>query len=340
MNHFRAIAIIIVVAGHCYGIAVLRVSTTVEKIAVNLLAGSTDLFAFISGFLFHHVFYKKYQYQSFVLGKIKNVFIPYLLLGALPVLLFVYQKTDGRIFFLSDGSGIFRAYVVPALKYYGTGAFLTAYWYVPFIMMMFMLSPLHYLFIKSRPALQFGLTVMFCISAILIHRPVENIDILQSIIYFTPVYLIGILCSEYRNKIYGALNGMEPILLALIVSLAALQENFGYVGNYHKLAFAYGGLDILFIQKILMCLFLLISLKRFESVNNKIIHAVATTSFTVYFLHSFILWGISRAFGKYLALDSWMMFSLYVAAIVMLCVGIAKATKKAIPKYSRFLPGY
>jgi hypothetical protein len=133
---------------------------------------------------------------------------------------------------------------------------------------------------------------------------------------------------------------MEPALLALIVFLAATQANLGYVGNYHKLALVYAGLDMMFIQKTVMCLFFMLFLHRFETVNNKYIYTLAATSFTVYFLHPFILWLIKRTIGNHLAFNSWMAYTLYVAAIVILCVVIAKTAKKIMPRYSRFLLGY
>lgn len=340
INHFRGIAILMVVAGHCFGLAGLKISGSFEKVVVNLLSGGTVLFVFISGFLFHHIFYRKYQYAIFIAGKVKNILIPYILLGALPVYFYISQKKDARVFFMAQGSGFLNEYVIPAFKYYGTGSFLTAYWYVPFILATFMLSPLHFLFARTRSALQFGLIAILCVIALLIHRPVDNFNLIQSVVYFTPVYLIGIVSSLYKEKIYSTLAGKESTLLAIILLLAVLQAAMGFVGNYHKMPFVYGGLDIMFAQKISMCMFFLVYLKNFESSANPYLNALATTSFTVYFLHPIIIWVAKRGLSKYLATDSWIVFALCVISVVIFCVAIAKLMKLIIPRYSRYMVGY
>jgi peptidoglycan/LPS O-acetylase OafA/YrhL len=53
-NYFRAIAILLIVAGHSYEIAGINIYNLnfFEKLAVNLISGGTTLFVFISGFLF------------------------------------------------------------------------------------------------------------------------------------------------------------------------------------------------------------------------------------------------------------------------------------------------
>jgi len=341
VHHFRAIAILFIVAGHCFGISGLEFNSPVEKVIANLLTGGTVLFVFISGFLFHHAFYKKYQYKNFVIGKIKTVLIPYVLLGALPVFFFVFRRDGGWDgYFLPNGNGLFSEYFVPILKYYWTGSFLTAYWYVPFIITTFILSPLHFWFVKSKPSFQFGITFFLCIASLLIHRPVDNLNTLQSFIYFTPIYLIGILCSVYKNRIYFSLSGKEHILLALIIALAYLQSTLGIVGNYHKDIFEYGGFDIMFVQKIIMCLLFMVFLQRFNTINIKLIHILAATSFAIFFLHPFMLWEIKRTFGKFIAFNSWVAFSFYVMIIVVVCICIAQISKRLLPRYSRFLIGY
>ncbi len=72
---------IVIVAGHCLYYVPLIYDCWLEKVAVNLLKGGTSLFVFISGFLFHHVFYQRFTYRRFVTSKVKNLLIPYLLLG-------------------------------------------------------------------------------------------------------------------------------------------------------------------------------------------------------------------------------------------------------------------
>lgn len=346
-NHFRAVAILFIVAGHCYGVAGLHSTSFAEKFAMNIITGGTALFVFISGFLFHHVFFKKFQYVNFLSKRIKYIFTPYLFLSIVPIFLYVEKRPDvfGG-FFLPTHNDIFNEYIVPSIEYYLTGVFLSSYWYVPFILVTFMLSPLHCLFIKARMPIQIGITCLFCIISLFIHRPVDNIDVVQSVIYFTSVYLIGILCSLYKDNIYNIFNTKEYILLGLIIFFAVMQTLFGVVGNYHKSPLVYGGVDIMFIQKIIMCLFFMILLARFETFHSKMIHTLASTSFAIFFLHPFVIWWIVKGLHQYFNIDqyvvfnSWIIYIFMVAAVILLCVIIAKMVRKMIPHYSRFIIGY
>ena len=69
INHYRAIAIIIIVAAHSFTIAEIKFDAISTNIFRNLLAGGTMNFVFISGFLFHIIFYKKYRFDKFFNGK-------------------------------------------------------------------------------------------------------------------------------------------------------------------------------------------------------------------------------------------------------------------------------
>lgn len=346
-NHFRAIAIVLIVAGHSYNIAGLICSSFLERTIVNITMGGTSLFVFISGFLFHHIFYKKYQYKKFVADKLRNILIPYLVLGIFPVIYYTYYKSsmfDG--FFLPHGVGVLREYVVPMIKYFWTGGFLTTYWYVPFILITFMLSPFHFWFIKSHRLIQLVIIFCCCALSILMQRPVENLYVIQSVIYFTPVYLIGIMCSIHKEIIYDVLKGKEVMLFTIVIFLAALEAHTGVIGNYHKSAFDYGGLDLMFMQKIAMCLFFMVFLHRFETSSNQLIHVLASTSFSIFFLHPIlILWGtkiLHQYFGinQYITFNSWAIYLMFVVAITLLSIVIAKTIRMIMPKYSRLITGY
>lgn len=88
-NHFRAIAILFIIAGHSFGAVGMVFDHLYELSIRNFIAGGTSLFVFISGFLFHHVFYPKFQYKKFLIQKCYNVLLPYLILGLYPVFFYV-----------------------------------------------------------------------------------------------------------------------------------------------------------------------------------------------------------------------------------------------------------
>ncbi len=341
-NHFRAIAIVFIVAGHTFDLAGLKIEHFTEKVFANLLTGNTALFVFISGFLFHHIFYKKYDYFKFMKGKIKNVLIPYILLGALPIIILVIQvRSDWGGIFLPSGESVYDKYIIPSFKYYWTGRFLIAYWYIPFIISMFILSPFHVLYIKKPIRLKLLILFSFSIVAVFIHRPVDTLGLIQSVLYFTPYYLLGIICSMHKETIYRACSGKEIYILLSVLIFSLCQTLLG-VESYSKAPFVYDGIDINFFQKIAMCFFLMVFLKKYDSFDNKYVSTLAATSFTVFFIHPFFLYGISKVNQLYdlYPENSWLIYVVMVVSIIFSCVFIAIFTKKILPNHSRYITGF
>ena len=131
-------------------------------------------------------------------------------------------------------------------------------------------------------------------------------------------------------------------MLLGILCLATIESYLGESGNYHKAPFVFGGVDILIFQKILFCFFFMVFLHRFESYNNQYIHYLASTSFTVFFAHPFLISIISSVERKMglMPNDSWGIYLLSVIFVVSASVCIAITVKKTIPKFSRYLTGY
>ncbi len=345
VNHFRAVAILIIVAGHSHDLGRLVFDSFWEKIVENIIAGGTSLFVFISGFLFHHVFYENFNYKNFIFSKVKNILVPYTIIGAIPILwAVVFHPEIGNYYeiFRPTSSGFLYEYVIPAGKYYWTGRFENAYWYIPFIMVTFALSPIHISFIKAPLKYKSAAILVFLLISMSIHRPQHNLNVFQSVLYFLPVYFIGITSSMYKGIIYSKLSGKEiPILLG--VTLLAISEIFlGHSGNYHKAVFAYGGVDVIIIQKILLCFLFMVLLHRFENFHSEYINYLASTSFAVFFIHPFLI-RIIRNFFRIINFpnsESWIFYIFSVIFVTASCIGLAKLAKKIIPKYSRYLTGY
>ncbi|MCE2572807.1 acyltransferase family protein [Motilimonas eburnea] len=340
-NHFRAIAIIFIVAGHSFYVNGMVFDSFFSILIKNLISGGTALFVFISGFLFHYVFFKKFEYKKFIISKAKNVMLPYLVLGFLPIFILVYKGSeDFGGYFSPHGDDFFSMYIIPAIKYVFSGRFLTAYWYIPFIVVVFIMSPLHMVFIRKSLVFQLVFVFFLSLIAVFLHRPVDNIEVFQSVMYYTPVYLIGIMASIYKEKVYDFLHGKDLVLLFVVLFFASFQTFIGDIGNYHKKPFEFGGGDLMFFQKLILCFFFMVWLNKFEKYNNRYVHSVASTSFTAFFLHPFILWFVGKLSGGSLAHDSWLLFSLFVFFTLVFCIIIAKVTKKIIPSYSRYIIGY
>lgn len=340
-DYFRGVAIIFIVAGHSVDTTGVLSDSLIDKSLINLVRGGTALFVFISGFLFYHVFYNNFNYGKFVQKKIRNVLVPYLLIGFVPIVIRMYLNHAGfHGYFLPTGDSFLGKYVVPVLKYYGTGRFSLAYWYIPFIMVTFLMSPLHAKFVRFSYQIQLLVIVILSLVAIFIHRPINDINVLQSVIYYSPFYLIGITTSIYKDKVYKFLKGKDGYLAVVVVVFAFFQASVGEIGVYHKNPFRYEGVDLMFFQKIVLCYFLMVFLYRFENVKSSLLSLIAATSFAIFFIHPFMLVAAKYRHLTFLKQDSWLIFLFFVGFVCAFCVLIAVMVKKLMPKYSRYLIGY
>ena len=340
-KHFRAIAIVFIVSGHFLLLTNIQFDSFFERFIFNLVSGGTGLFVFISGFLFHYVFYKKFQYKTFITKKLKNVFLPYLTLGLAPVLFYVLSPRDFFDgFFLPLDDSWFETYLVPTVKYYWTGRFLIAYWYIPCIIINFMLAPIHIKFIKQSVSTQIIVILSMSLISIYIHRPIENLSVIQSVIYFQAIYLIGIFCSIHKQAIYKKVKSKEYYLLLIVVLIACLQTYLGAWGSYHKSPLEYSGIDLMFIQKVFLSLFFMIWLHRFEHVNNKFFHILASTSFAIFFIHPLFLWVLSKFSYLLQWGNPWLTAIVIIITVITSCIAIAFIIRKLFPKVSRYIIGY
>src|SRR5690606_22145708 len=106
------------------------------------------LFRVHSGFLYRQVFFGRIAYGDFMRKKALYVGLPYLVLGVPLALLEIAVGNYGVILNKQGefyGSGVFMDMVVLLT----TGRMATAYWYIPFIFIVFLASPLFDRFIRQ-----------------------------------------------------------------------------------------------------------------------------------------------------------------------------------------------
>lgn len=342
INNFRAIAILFIVAGHCFYISNIEFGDFWGPIVYNLINGGTVFFVFISGFLFHHLFYRKYEFNSFLKAKFKRLFLPYTILSFFPILLCFKFKPNYWNDSPSITSGILYEYFLPTLKYFISGEHMVAYWYIPFAMLLFLCSPLHIAYIKLKLKIQVGIVVLLFLVSSLIHRPSEFLMVFHSLLYFTPVYLFGILCSIHKESIYLKLKGKDLVLLSSALGFAALEVYFGNKGNYFKEFLVFNGIDLMLFQKTLLCLFFMVWLHRYEHFSSKYVNSIATTSFTIFFLHGYFLWVLNYT-KNYFDIQftyPWIAYLSISLFLLLISAWTSLIVKKLLPKYSRYIIGY
>ncbi len=347
INYFRGIAILFIVFGHCLGVADFKYISIPGKAIFNLTTGGTTFFVFISGFLFHHVFYKKFKFQRFLIKKSKYVLFPYLILSTIPIVCLLLSIAISGILSLTSFPLYYEALSsFPIAKHYltGVGKSFFGYWYIPFIMIIFTMSPIFIQFIKLKLKTQILIASFLFIGSIFMHRGTYQsmFSIFQEVVFYIPIYLFGILCSEKKEYLYSKLTGKEFYLFTLIISLAVLQTYTGKFGNYIKNPFTFAGIDIMSIQKIIFCLFFMILLHRFEHYKLSVLDTIAKNSFGIFFIHGIVIMGIKiikEEFDFSFTSNSVITYGLIATLVFSLSLITTLLVKKVFPKYSKYLIG-
>ena len=134
INIFRGLAILLIVAGHTMQFG--EIGSLMQRVSVEIFAGGTALFIFISGFLFQHLS-GKYEFKSYMSKKFTNVIQPYLwtaIPGILFCLLFPLQYGNSL-----DGLSPFLQ--IPMMLSVGR-IHNTPAWFIPMIILFFLSSKL------------------------------------------------------------------------------------------------------------------------------------------------------------------------------------------------------
>lgn len=340
INYFRAIAIFSIVLAHTDLIA-WNIDNNFEKIIISFVYDNSILFFFISGFIFYHFSENKFKYLKFIKGKIKNLVIPYIVLSISIIIIQYFLNNFGLLNSNWYKIDSIKSVLFALIK----GTALIPYWFVPFMFIMFLMSPLFIRFTKLRASIRNILLLLLIAAALFIHRPLYLWNPLQNFIHYTPVYLLGIISSKYKADIYKFLKNKSLLLLIFVIGFSMLQVFInGDSTNASKL-FVYNGIDFQLIQKIFMCYFLMIFLHKYEDIKSPALTLLASTSFAVYFLHFWFIYFIvvyqyNHPSSILLTFTKPLMWLLYAIIFTAFSVLIALLIKKVFPTKSKYITGY
>lgn len=339
INYFRGLAIVLIVLSHCYHLANWEISSIYEQVFYSLTLNGSVFFVFISGFLYHHVFYHKFDYPKFLTKKAKFVLLPYICFSTIPILYAVFFDGGGEFLpeYLRD------KHLLAILWYYLTGRISYAYWYIPMAVLLFVLSPLINRIVESKKVL---VAFLFLLPiSLLVHRPIDNINPFQSLVYYLPVYLIGIWSSiehsAIRNYLRNKIDKISLLIIAIILGLTQVML-FEEVGNFHKAFWSITVPDVNLLQKITLCFLFMSILDCYENTDLGIVKKTAETSFAIYFIHPFLINFFMAVFSK-LDFDyqgNIIILILATITVTMISMAIALSLKAIFKKNSRYLIGW
>jgi len=337
-DSFRGLSIALIVAAHTFYVEPdLYQINKFDEAFISVLSGTTGLFVFISGFFFHFVFYGRMSYVGFIKKKFLAIGVPFLLITTFFVL--VGYLVLGRVPGVSISN--INLYYEFLRIYFMTGLF-TAHWYIPFAALLFLLTPLFNYYISLKNKSKLYLLIFLSIFPFFSGRP-SDANIFHEFLYFCPFYLLGIYVSMNREFLFRFLNGHYTLFLVLMLFFVFLQIFFtGVVGNLRKdLIFSFEGIDLVFIQKIMMCLFFVGWIGSSKIKDSKFLRMLADMSFGVFFIHGIVLL-LQKEIGYYevVIISGGIYGSLNFLIVMGISLFVVYVTKRVLGRNSRFLIGY
>lgn len=331
IQNARAIAILFIVAIHCYGI----LQPEFEPI---FLQRGTLLFMFISGFLFQYLS-KRFDKKVYWYKKVQNILVPYALIS-LPIL-FIRFATHHHNPDITEVFPDFYTYSLPTqlLAYYLTGMHLVPFWFIPMICFYYLLAPV-FIYLDRNKLIYYFLPIFMCLSLI-VTRSSELYRFHLAFIHYLSIYLLGMFASRYHKRLLSITDMLWPILLSLTVAFIVL----GILFNQKEIRFIE---QFLYCQKLLICWSIIYLLWKFNDkiMQNKVLSSnltkLSNISFALYFIHYYLLYFIGY-FTQTGALNwppTFFNSTVIFIADLLFCFVVIAIVKAVAGKNSKYIMGY
>lgn len=299
INVFRGLAILLIVAGHTMQIG--TPDSLTNKISVEVFAGGTALFIFVSGFLFQHLS-GKFEYKNYLSKKWTNVILPYFYTAIPGICLCLYMPAVYKNSF----EGMNYLLQIPILLSIGR-VHNTPTWFIPMIALFF-LSSFILLYLEKKNILYKLLPVLFIITFFVPRCDVDyntvlNLSyyekyihyleyVMMGYVHFMSMYVLGMFCSKYKEKIDLFYDKRFFLIVLMIFSAVAnilLSIKFDISNGT--------------VSKIFLTVITLGYLKHYDSliIKHKRINSffdfVAQYSFGIFFVHWYFFFLYNQAFN-------------------------------------------
>lgn len=342
INLLRGYAIFTIVSTHIQScISKVADDNIFYNIFSSLQVNNTVIFVFISGFLFQYIYLNRdFNYQTYLKKKFQNIVCPYLF----NVLIFIILAVTLTPYLLSNlfGNRWFWSNVTDFVR--NTFQFW-ALWYVPFIILIFILAPVFLELKNFKLGYQFA--ILFFLSLLSAKVGRNNWSPIQSVLYFFSIYTIGMFCAlkyeNWFNKIYKF-----RYIAYLFFVFFTIFYNFPGLHNLINNAFINSLLQ--YYYKITQCFVFLFIFKALDDSKlnflKKIFNGLAKYSFAIFFMHNYVIYVLVFVFDHYKIISTLSSKSLVVIlcflGTIIVCyviMGISLLVKKIIGIKSKYFIG-
>lgn len=228
-----------------------------------------------------------------------------------------------------------------------TGIPHTALWYIPFIAVVFLLSPALIAYTKLPGKWQLAVLILALVAMPLVNRSSWNTNLTQNILYFLPFYVLGIYCYSKKYLFLKFASKIIVILccLAAVLFLGHLQmEAVGrpvITGSLFVPSPHWPYLIANILQKILMIFFFCGLFHRLPRLVCGPIRRIADDSFGLFFLHNVVLFFLARLFGHNSIETGAPLLDLaiWLGIVLGLSMVLVDTIRRRVGRYSRMLIG-
>lgn len=337
IHYFRGFAIINIVMAHVWRLPPefrnQPGAQLIPPLREVVFHDSTIYFLFISGFLLQYLA-PRIKAKKYYKSKLFFVVFPFLFMSlSITFLRFFISKGHGEVSLLS--------FLTQAMEPIALGNAQVQYWYIPFIVPIFLISP----FLLKIPKSIFNkVCFLVCFFPILGTRTGTQIGIGQYI-YFLPIYLLGMRAAMDYPEFLSYIKHRFYYLF-VIFSMTSVVLLLIYIG-FLEIPYCRGIVNVkeslFYFQKISICFMALIFWEKLDNKSIPIMKNLAEYSFGIYFTHTLLFGRIDNLFyGQVVAhFPRFLLPMSIVLAMMTLLVSLlfCIASKNIFGKKSRLLIG-
>ncbi|PCK00768.1 MAG: hypothetical protein COA42_23710 [Alteromonadaceae bacterium] len=342
LHAFRGFAIINIVAIHAIEFFFYFAGTSeiTEKPDLTpfswaesiLFHDSTLYFTFISAILFSMILAER-GYSSFFRSKLTNVVLPYLIFTSL-----ITWRSWGLTPAIFDGSVL--EFLAQVGKNLITGGAIFSYWYIPVLLVLYLATPIFAKLLSMEKAK--WLAVPIILAPLVCSRAWPDIT-WTNFAYFLGAYMLGMVVgSNYRQTIELIERYLYLFILTAVASTAVLAGLF-YLDKpkWGMIAFDESAW---YVQKIAIAGLVILLFERTMTCVPKWLDILGNYAFTIYFLHTYLLFEMYSITVKIIAPPTSLpiilaLAILNVVLVITFSVVITYVCKLLLGKYSRRIVG-
>lgn len=345
IHFFRGISIILIVAAHCWSMPIFQFTDNdpsadllgLHHVMEMLFHGSTVYFAMISGILYSLVLKDK-TYKGFIKTKFANVFSPYIVAS------FCYLAIWGLLGFINPPDDVTPLMFLGVLTFVLlTGQMSMHLWYIPIIMLLFLITPWLVRAVNAKKPIWF---ILLLLLPLVISRVWPDFHP-ATLIYFIGPYIAGLMIGQNLEKADEWIKQRQWLLTVVFLV---------FTGIYYLLLsldiqmVSWGFMDINAQESVTYLLrmsFALLMLRLFHVSVTKVpfwIDYLAKNAFAVYFIHISIIIFLTNAVTSYelvpIGVLENFLFGLFTLVFsIVMSLGVTWIIKRLTGKYSKMIIG-